>query len=70
MDLEKRVIQLEKEIKQKDILRAKEKVEEEFIAEKSKFDKALGMELLTQEEYDEKIAIARKKLIILKKFVV
>lgn len=62
MDLEKRVIQLEKEIKQKDILRAKEKVEEEFIAEKAKFDKALGMELLTQEEYDEKIAIARKKI--------
>lgn len=62
MDLEKRVIQLEKEIKQKDILRAKEKVEEEFIAEKAKFDKALGMELLTQEEYDEKIAIARKKV--------
>ena len=57
-----RSIQLEKEIKQKDILREKAVVEEEFLAEKSKLDKALGMELLSQDEYDAKLAIAKKKV--------
>lgn len=33
-----------------------------FLAEKAKLDKALGMDLLTQEEYDEKLAAARKKV--------
>lgn len=62
LDIEKRIIQLEKEIKQKDILREKAVVEEEFLAEKSKLDKALGMELLSQDEYDAKLAIAKKKV--------
>lgn len=62
MDMEKRIIQLEKEIKQKDVLRAKGRAEEEFLAEKAKLDKALGMELLTQEEYNAKITSARKKV--------
>ena len=62
MELEQQIIQLEKEIKQKDILREKTKAEEEFLAEKQKLDKALGMELLSQEEYDAKVAVARKKV--------
>lgn len=62
MDLEKRIIQLEKEIKQKDVLREKAIAEENYLAEKSKLDKALGMELLTQDEYDAKLATAKKKV--------
>lgn len=61
-EMEQKIIQLEKEIKQKNVLREKAAAEEAFIAEKQKLDKALGMDLLTQEEYDEKIAVARKKV--------
>lgn len=61
-ELEKKIIELEKEIKSKDVLREKQLVEEEFLAEKAKLDKALGMDLLTQDEYDTKVAIARKKV--------
>lgn len=61
-ELEQKIIQLEKEIKQKNVLREKQMVEEEFLAEKNKLDKALGMDVISQEEYDEKIALARKKV--------
>jgi len=55
-ELEKKIIELEKEIKSKNVLREKQQAEEEFLAEKAKLDKALGMDLLSQEEYDQKIA--------------
>ena len=61
-ELEKKIIELEKEIKAKNVLREKQQAEEEFLAEKAKLDKALGMDLLSQEEYDVKLAIARKKV--------
>ncbi|MBR3994250.1 MAG: hypothetical protein IKI97_03115 [Clostridia bacterium] len=61
-ELENKIIELEKEIKSKNILREKQQVEEEYLAEKSKLDKALGMDLLTQDEYDTKLAIAKKKV--------
>lgn len=61
-ELEKRIIELEKEIKQKNVLKEKQQAEEEFLAEKTKLDRALGMELLSQDEYDIKLAIARKKV--------
>lgn len=61
-ELEQKIIELEKEIKQKNVLREKQQAEEEFLAEKSKLDKALGMDVITQEDYDIKIAIARKKV--------
>ena len=61
-DLEKRIIELEKEIKSKDVMREKAAAEEAFLAEKVKLDRALGMDLLSQEEYDAKIASARKRV--------
>ncbi len=61
-ELEQKIIELEKEIKQKNVVREKAAAEEEFLAQKQKLDKALGMDLLTQEEYDEKIAVARKRV--------
>ncbi|MGN0612632.1 MAG: hypothetical protein ACI4JB_01905 [Porcipelethomonas sp.] len=61
-ELEQKIIQLEKEIKQKKIVREKAAAEEEFLAQKQKLDKALAMELLSQEEYDEKVAVARKRV--------
>lgn len=61
-ELEQRVIVLEKEIKAKTVLREKQMAEEEFLAEKTKLDRALSMDVLTQEEYDIKLSIAKKKV--------
>ena len=62
MELEQKVIELEKEIKTKTILREKQMAEEEFLAEKTKLDRALAMDVLTQDEYDIKLSIAKKKV--------
>ena len=61
-DLEKQIIELEKKIKDAAVLREKQAVEAEFLAEKAKLDKALAMDVLSQEEYDVKIASAKKKV--------
>lgn len=61
-ELEQKIIEVEKSIKEKNVLREKQQAEEEFLAEKSKLDKALGMDVITQEDYDIKLAIARKKV--------
>ena len=61
-ELEKQIIELEKEIKSKNVLREKQQAEEEFLAEKAKLDKALAMDVITQDDYDIKLAIARKKV--------
>lgn len=61
-DLEKQIIALEKKIKDNAILREKEAAEEGFLQEKNKLDKALAMDIISQDEYDIKLAIARKKV--------
>lgn len=61
-ELEKQIIELEKEIKSKNVLREKQQAEEEFLAEKAKLDKALAMDVITQDDYDVKLAIAKKKV--------
>lgn len=42
--------------------RRQKKAQEEFETEKAKLDKALEIDVISQEEYDEKIAIVQKKL--------
>ena len=54
-------VELEKEIKNKSVLREKQQAEETYLAEKAKLDKALAMELMSQSEYEVKLAIAKKK---------
>ncbi|KMZ55782.1 hypothetical protein [Dorea sp. D27] len=61
-ELEKQIIELEKRIKQKNLLREKEQAEEEFRNEKQKLDRALSMEVLTQDDYNKKLATAQKKV--------
>lgn len=61
-ELEQQIIKLEKEIKEKGVLREKQQAEEEFLAEKGKLDKALAMDVISQDEYEIKIAIAKKKV--------
>ncbi len=61
-ELEAEIIKLEKEIKEKTVLREKQHAEELYLAEKDKLDKALAMDILSQEDYDVKLAVARKKV--------
>ena len=61
-ELEKQIIELEKKIKNNAVLRDKQAAEEEFLREKGKLDKALAMEIISQEEYDQKLATAQKKV--------
>lgn len=61
-ELEQKIIALEKKIKDNAILREKQAVEAEFLEEKAKLDKALAMDVLGQDEYDIKLAIAKKKV--------
>lgn len=42
--------------------RRQKKAQEEFETEKAKLDKALEMEIITREEYDEKMALVQRKL--------
>ena len=61
-ELEKKIIELEKKIKNANVLREKQAAEEEFLQEKTKLDKALAMDIISQDEYDQKLAVARKKV--------
>ena len=49
-------------MKQNAVLRDKARAEEEFQEEKTKFDRALAMDVISQDEYNFKISIARKKV--------
>lgn len=42
--------------------RIQRKAQEEYDLEKARLDRALDMDILTQEEYDEKLAIVQRKL--------
>jgi hypothetical protein len=61
-DLQAKIVALEKKIKDQNILREREAAEAEFIREKDKLDKALQMDVISQDEYNVKIVSARKKL--------
>ena len=61
-DLEQQIIVLEKKIKDNAILREKQAAEADYLQEKAKLDKALAMDIITQDEYDAKLASAKKKV--------
>ena len=61
-ELEAQIIELEKKIKNNAVLREKQAVEAEFLQEKTKLDKALAMDIISQEEYDAKLSVAQKKV--------
>lgn len=60
-EIEQKIIALEKEIKEKAVLRDKLQAEKVYLAEKDKLDKALQMDVISQDEYEVKLAIAKKK---------
>lgn len=61
-ELEEQIVALEKDINQKKVLREKQQAEAEYLAEKEKLDKAWAMELLSAEEYNAKLTMARKRV--------
>ena len=61
-ELENQLAEVEKRAKQKTLLREKTKAEESFEQEKGVLDKALAMEIISKEEYEQKLNIARKKV--------
>lgn len=61
-ELEDQLAEVEKRAKQNALIREKTKAEEAFEQEKGVLDKALGMEILSKEEYEQKLNIARKKV--------
>lgn len=60
--LEKEIIELEKKMKNAAVLKEKQAAEAEFLQEKGKLDKALAMDIISQDEYDVKLAAAQKKM--------
>lgn len=60
-ELETQIRELEKQIKQKTLLREKEQAEEAFRNEKQKLDRALAMDVLSQDDYNTKLRTAQKK---------
>ena len=61
-ELQAEIVKLEKKIKDNAVLREKQAVEEEYLKAKEKLDKALAMDVFSQDEYDKKLAIAKKKV--------
>lgn len=61
-ELENQLAEVEKRAKQNTLLREKTKAEESFEQEKGVLDKALSMEIISKEEYEQKLNIARKKV--------
>lgn len=60
-ELQDKVIELEKRIKEQDALRDKQAAEAEYISGKEKLDKALAMGVLDQADYDVKLSALQKK---------
>ena len=61
-ELENQLAEVEKRAKQNTLLREKTKAEESFEQEKGVLDKALVMEIISKEEYEQKLNIAKKKV--------
>ena len=61
-ELEAQLAEVEKRAKQNALIREKTKAEEAFEQEKGVLDKALAMEILSKEEYEQKLNIAKKKV--------
>lgn len=61
-ELENQLAEVEKRAKQNTLFREKTKAEESFEQEKGVLDKALAMEIISKEEYEQKLNIAKKKV--------
>lgn len=60
--INQKISELEEQIKENNLERERKKAQDQFDAEKKKLDTALSMDIITLEEYDEKITKAQKRL--------
>ncbi|MGL5931685.1 MAG: hypothetical protein ACRCY7_02105 [Cetobacterium sp.] len=61
-ELEKEIIEIEKKIKDQQIIQEKSKINQEYELEKEKLEKAFSMDIITRNEYDEKLSLISKKI--------
>ncbi len=61
-ELEEKIQQKQQEIKDNELERARQKAQDEFDREKEKLETALTIDIITVEEYTEKLETAKKKL--------
>lgn len=61
-ELEKQIMECEKRVKDNNLMKEKERVEIAFRNEKDKLDRALAMDIISQDDYNVKLAIAYKKV--------
>lgn len=61
-ELENAIEEKKMNAKKEEEERLQKKAQDEYDLEKAKLDRALNMDILSQEEYDEKLAVVQKKL--------
>lgn len=61
-EIEKEIIEIEKKIKDQQIIQEKSKVIQEYEIEKEKLEKAFNMEIISRNEYEEKLNLISKKI--------
>ena len=61
-ELQIKISEKEDEIKKNNLEKEKKKAEEEFETVKGKLDKALELDIISEKEYERKLAVAQRKL--------
>ncbi|MGL5279348.1 MAG: hypothetical protein ACRC8M_09825 [Cetobacterium sp.] len=61
-EIEKEIIEIEKKIKDQQIIQEKSKIIQEYEVEKEKLEKAFNMEIMTKNEYEEKLNLISRKI--------
>ena len=62
IELEEQIIECQKRVKDNNLMKEKDRAEIAFRFEKDKLDRALAMDVISQDDYNVKLAIAYKKV--------
>lgn len=62
LELEQELIEIQKRLKDQTLIQEKNRLEEQFRNEKEKLDKALAMEILSKDEYEQKVSKFKKRI--------
>lgn len=61
-ELEAELLEIQKRLKDMALIQEKNKLEDEFLKEKEKLDRALAMDVINKDEYDGKVNQYRKRI--------
>lgn len=61
-EINQQIADIEQQIKENNAEKEKKKAHDQFDSEKKKLDKALDMDIITEDEYNAKLAVAQRKL--------